>query len=346
MNETPRKEEKKDIVGIHILRVVLCFAVIMNHFWEDTSNHLYEIPLCNLMRCAAPAFMFVSFLFTEKLLFNPSFAAIRKRIIRLVWPFAVWGIVSWCVVFFAGLILKTKIADGFHALFWQLATGHGYHVNAPLWYLALSIWITLLYCLLFHLLKKKAAIAIHVLAVFCIVSQYTGWNYALFNNLPFELKYPLGRIAEMIPYATLGYDVAYARSHFEFSRRQVTFLLIVSLVVALVFLGTKHSTLARGFEYSGLFLLAGATCFATVFYLLPLQWLPDSKKQIIVFFCSHTLGIYCMHYPVGNILKSLLEKFHINLNSLLLCVFIYALCFCLSSFLSFFHYKALKELVD
>ena len=326
--------KRKDNVGVQFLRVVLSFTVIMAHFLSNHSDKFYSIPLHNLIQCAAPAFMFLSFIFMEKVLSNPSYFTIRKRIIRLLWPYAIWGTVSWCISFFAGIIFKSKVAGGIQSLFWQLATGGGHHINAPLWYIAVLVWITLLYFLLFFFLRRKAILVINLLAFFCIILQYTGWNYELFKKLSFELSYPLGRIAEMIPYATLGFDVSCGKKHIV-SFGNSPYTLFILLFIALAFFGFNQSSSAPGFGYQGMFLLLGTASFTTLFYLLPLQKLPEAIKRFIGFIGAHTLGIYCMHYPIGNILKVLLEKLHIEISSLyFVYTYLYSLFFPIKHYLS------------
>lgn len=54
--------------------------------------------------------------------------------------------------------------------------------------------------------SKGSIYIVHVLSFVALIMQYTGFNYSLFKDFPFEVKFPLGRIAEMMPYATIGYD--------------------------------------------------------------------------------------------------------------------------------------------
>lgn len=230
-------------------------------------------------------------------------------------------------------------------MFWQLATGHGYPVS-PLWYLAVLIWITLLFSLLSVYLKEKAIFVFISLGLLCLLFQHAGWNYGFFKNCSHEITHSFGRVAEMIPYAALGCVVSYENQHIVSCVRQRPYLLIVLLFSSFVFWKFYRRFPVPGFPYSGVFLLAGATCFAMFFYLLPLQWLSGKQKKIITFFGAHTLGIYCMHYPVGYLFNLFFENHHIKVNSFVFCVFVYILCFWLSHLISLLPYKMTKILVD
>ena len=107
--------------------------------------------------------------------------------------FCVGGI-SWLTLYIAERILGVDIIDGIRALFWQLVIGHAYHVNAPLWYMAVLIWITVLFYVLFLSDSKGSIYIVHVLSFVALIMQYTGFNYSLFKDFPFEVKFPLGCI--------------------------------------------------------------------------------------------------------------------------------------------------------
>ena len=77
-------------VGIAFLRLLLTFAMILNHFW-DVENPGVLKPLYLLRSCAVPTFMLLSFFLTENAITNPSVENLKKRTVRLETPFFVWG---------------------------------------------------------------------------------------------------------------------------------------------------------------------------------------------------------------------------------------------------------------
>ena len=253
------------------------------------------------------------------------------------------------MLFVAEKVFKTDMIDGFRALFWQLVTGHAFHVNAPLWYMAVLIWLTLLYVIIFMLPNKKISFAaIQAIAVIALVMQYSGANYSLFKALPFETKYPLGRVAEMIPFATIGYDLAHFKVYewIREKKKRHTVVLWTSLAIAICCLVFGRSTDIAGFGYNGLFRMIVSVSLFTFFYLLPIETIPEKTAKTIKKVTAHTLGIYCMHYLVGNILNLGLDRLHISSNQILFCAGLYVVCYGVAMVISKIPSIFVKQLVD
>ncbi len=339
---------KKYNNGILFFRLLLTLAVILNHFWEVENPGIFR-PLYLLRSCAVPAFMLLSFFLTEKTITNPSFKSMKKRIIRLATPFFVWGGVSWLALFLAEKVLKTDMIDGFNALLWQLLTGHGYHVNAPLWYMAVLIWLTVLYSLIFMLPNKRTSfVLIQGIAVAALILQYTGLNYTMFEDMPFETKYPFGRVAEMIPYATLGYDTAHCKIYDWLKKNKLreTITLWTSLAIVVILLLFGNTSDLAGFGYNGIYRMAISVSLFTFFYLLPIEEISEHTEKVIKALTAHTLGIYCMHYLVGNVLNLGLEYLHININQIIFCIVLYVICYIIAMIISRIPNRFTKQLVD
>lgn len=74
---SPQKQDNYNY-GVHFLRIILAFAVIMAHFLDKNSKSIFLPPLLFLINCAVPVFMFLSFLFYDKTLRSPTFLSIKK----------------------------------------------------------------------------------------------------------------------------------------------------------------------------------------------------------------------------------------------------------------------------
>ena len=259
------------------------------------------------------------------------------------------GGVSWLVLFLAEKALKTDMIDGFKALFWQLVTGHAYHVNAPLWYMAVLIWLTVLYSVIFMLPNKRISyVLIQLFAVVALIAQYTGLNYSIFKDLPFELKYPLGRVAEMIPYATLGYDIAHFKVYDWLKKNKLRKVvsLWISLAITLILLVFGNTSDAAGFGYNGVFRMIVSFSLLTFFWLLPLEGISECTVKSIKLITAHTLGIYCLHYLVGNVLNLGLERLHIGINQIIFCAVLYVVCYVAATVISRIPNRFVQRLVD
>lgn len=253
------------------------------------------------------------------------------------------GGVSWLTLYIAERILGVDIIDGIRALFCQLVTGHAYHVNAPLWYMAVLIWTTILFYVLFLSNSKGSIYIVHVLSFVALIMQYTGFNYSLFKDFPFEVKFPLGRIAEMMPYATIGYDF----SRFDLLERMRTtprrkWYMWTALIMTIVLLCLGKEPKTPGYGYAGLFRICVSICF----FLLNFDAFPYMIKRALIVIEKHTLGIYCMHYIVGNTAQMILSLVHISINPMAYCVLIYIVCYIIATMISKVPSKYIQQLVD
>ncbi len=333
--------------AIDVLKVFLTFEVVLIHFWDLDDAHGLLRMFKAFESCAVPAFMVISFFLTSKYIINANTEKIRGRIIRLVIPFLFWGLFNWIVMICAELVLRIDLIDGIRVLVLQLLMGNGFHVNAPLWYIAVLIWITILYFMIFKFCSKRCAfIVIGVFSIICLIQQYFGVFFVMFSNFSFELKYPLGRFFEMIPHATVGLLIGYVLHNYRFKHKGSVFC--ISLLVSITWVYT-YDLIKRpnGFGYSGLSLMIVSS--ALFFVALCFPWIPQENGivlKIVRIITKHTLGIYCTHYLIGNILDIGLNKYSVSLDRFILCIAIYLIgyIFCLA--LSMFHVKWLNQLID
>ena len=177
------------------------------------------------------------------------------------------------------------------------------------------------------------------------IIQYTGINFKLFDSLRYELKYPLGRFCEMIPYATVGFSCAYYNV-FEKAKEKRCFSICLFGVASLFLLKYRFINSALGFGYSdnnclllGFFVIGFA-------YLIPFEKLSQEVKNVLKFLTKHTLGIYCMHRIVAEFLKILFPKIGINIDSFILCIITYIIGFFVSFLMCKIPTKFSRELVD
>ena len=86
--------EERHNYGIALLRMLMCFEVILSHFWtEGRTRHVP--PLNELLGVHVPVFMFLSFYLTEKTFLEKSPEKAWKRLRRLAVPHVAWAFVYW-----------------------------------------------------------------------------------------------------------------------------------------------------------------------------------------------------------------------------------------------------------
>lgn len=322
------KAQENHNYGIDILRVILTFTVILYHFWDAPNSTIIDKGINMLRGIAAPSFFLLSVYLTSKHIISSNNAKLRNRITRLRIPFYFWGIVAWLALTIVRFSPENK-NELIMSLLWQMFTGHAHGVNAPLWYMIVLCWITTIYFFIFKAKNRQVSIAILSLLTagsFCF--QYAGWNYWLFGDLSFEVRYPLGRIVEMIPYASAGLLLWWIEKKIS---KKWLFLIIGLVGLVLYALLSALSTIKiEGFDYSGVPKLIGSLSFVMFFIALPLQNLSTSHKSLIQKISNYTLGIYCMHYIIGQGINMTIKI----QSQILQCVIIYICGYVVSMLLS------------
>ena len=319
----------------------MCFEVILSHFWVNQSSVLLT-PFKLVENKPVLIFMFLSFYFMERTFLINDHSKIKKRFWRLLYPQIGWTILYWIILM--GIQIKVDLGITFSDFLWQLFTGHSIRINPTMWFQTVLIFLTLLFTLTFRYLNKKGGMAFIILmTILSLWIQYSGLNLKVFGPLRFELRYPLGRISEMLPYASLGFFIAYFDIYNRLQKSRALFLILFGLATLLLLKYEYVIPPAPGFLYSHNILLIFVFFIVGFAYLLPFEQLPDKIKNILQFISRFTLGIYCMHRLIAFLL---LSKLHIWINSFVLCVIIYILSFCTSYLMCRISPKYFKQLVE
>jgi len=336
----PRKD--RTIIGVQILRFYMAFMV--------ASSHLGGTPLVKWLGIFyifqpfhVPVFMLLSFLLCGRYFLSPTKELVRKRLLRILIPFVTWGILS----YFLCLILWPI---SFSTLVNQLFTG--YPLNNALWYLATSLWICILFWIIRIIADKKAfLIVITILSVACIVSQYTGLNYSLFNDLPYNIKFTIGRCFEMIPYATIGIFLSMAVPYLDALDRKYHLLLFFGagiLMATIVAIRTFFiSYRPQGFDYPGAYLIVVAILLVLTAYTNPINFVQNEKfKSIVDRITSYTLGVFCMHIVIGRFVEWAFISLQWETYTTVMVLVTYAICYALSFLISLIPNKYIKQAVN
>ena len=336
MKDMNGKETKINDIGISLLRVLMCFGVILAHCWKHKGyDSLLFLPFKEIQTLAAPVFMLLSFYFLAERFLSPDESFLKKRMLRLLIPQIGWALIYWLVY----LLLEPVPLN---ELFWQILTGHSAVLNATMWFQFDLIVLTLLFFLLFSFRNEKfSTILLICISFLCLILQHSGINYRLFSDLRFELSYPLGRLVEMLPYATIGFLLKHCRMTDTLKKYRYPVLIASLLLFTLPYLMSFPS--AKGFGYAGITLLYLVILSFFITELLPFEMLPETIKKGMLPLCCHTLGIYCCH----RLIHALVSRFlGYSPSSFLYCILLYILCYLFCSLLSLIPSKTIKKLVD
>lgn len=331
------KNQKQLNIGIALLRFLMCFEVVLCHFWNQNPVPVYLRPFQMLQYLAVPVFMLMSFFLIEKVLLSKDKTLLKQRIIRLLIPQIIWTIIYWVFFYFIG---RASISD----FFWQLFTGHSPHLNPTMWYQIDLILLTVLFAFLFYVFPKKAIFISFGLLCASLALQYTGINYSFLSPLPDELKYTLGRLVETLPYAVVGISLSYY-AVFDHLKHMMFFILISTALIVVGFLLNKLFP-TTGFQYSGMpYILIGVSLFI-LFYLLPFNKMPTVLSTSILVCSKYTLGIYCMHRLIGFILNKLFLFLGFPKLTFAGCIVIYICSYFVSFVIAHMPTKIGKKIVE
>lgn len=340
---------KNNNIGISLLKIIMSFCVVLIHYWSDTNHSRILIPFEKIKGYAVPVFMFLSFYLTQKSFLNRDPDYIKKRLFRLLWPQLGWTVIYFSVYSIINLItLEVNSNTNFHIYdyIWQLFTGHSSEINAAMWYQMVIVIISVAFIYLFKFASIKTGLmVINILMIISFYFQYSEINYVFFRDLRFELKYPLGRLCEMIPYAALGLTVSYFNI-LEKCERLKLLVLICLFVFTGFFMEYEWRFLPGGFGYQGIQRLCIAFGIVSIIALLPLEKIPVWVKRVVQSLSRYTLGIYCMHNMIGRFLKSFFENNGLESGTFLMCVFIWIICYIIAFVVSTIPIKLCRQLVE
>lgn len=228
---TANMDNDKFNYGFALLKAFMCFEVILNHLWILKGNGIQFWIFLKLRSCAVPVFMILSFYFMGKYFTHSLIELFRKRVWRIIYPQIGWAVIYCSLYALLEYFMNYNLLRG-EDLFWQIAFGHS--VNQSMWYQFDLLILTLLFHIVFKVLNYKKAVCVLVLlSLFSIVSQYAGIGYLLFASLREEMSYPLGRLFEVLPFATIGFCLYYFNV-FDRIRRNETIYLLFSFLVLIV----------------------------------------------------------------------------------------------------------------
>ncbi len=339
-------------IGLCILKIFLSFEVVLMHFGVQYNGFKFTIPFYMCATASVPVFMMVSFTFAKKTLLNASNVQLCKRMSRLFIPLIVWSIIYVC----ADLILRylfnhhlgyPELVRSVKDFLWQTFTGHRENVNVPMWF---QVDLILLSVLCYYVFRNMKQIGMLICAsgmlVLGFAMQYTEFNAYLFNDFRFELKYTLGRLAEMLPYAGLGIIIAHLNPKggdiSDLLRVKHPRILLGILGVLLILSSFFLVAPVAGFSYSGLSLMIRAIGIYCFFISLDLSCLSEKVKNVIIKLSKYSMGIYCIHMLVG---KTCLIFFGYGSNTFSFAVLVYVISLILCALISLLPWRTAKQIV-
>ena len=340
--------------SIAFMRAFFSFCVICAHFYIAARPEFYPSALLIRMSgIAAPIFFMISLFLTSKKYTDKDSIKIGKRLWRLYLPQVVWAVIYYLgykVVFygfgFAGIHVDHLFRYGWEDLLWQIGFGSDRALCPQFWYQFDLIVITILCYLVYRLAGKHGITVMTVIGVLAIIMQYSGLNYFLFCRFEYELWYPLGRFAEVMPFAVIALHLG---SSGVLNRNGKLKLILIAICIAVMAAVTFTSFIPDpkdGFSYGGINKLLYGVCAFVVLYLMPFDKLPDVGKKVLKFLAKYSFGVFCIHMGIGYCTDFILCPLNKWKNGTLIeCILVYLVSLLLSWLISLFPGKFSKQIV-
>ena len=287
---------------------------------------------------AVPVFMLISFFFAANWLTRGGISELYRRIRRIYMPLLIWAVI-YLIVF---KLLTIGGIQGFNVSLsrfcWQIITGHS--LNPPMWFNSALLVLTFFYFFIYKFCANYVNL-IHIsLIVVSMGLEYLGINALIFKDLRFELAYPLGRIVEMIPFASIGL-LLYPVLTKSTDRRLHFFVIIAIMLVVVSRCNTLELPVNRSFDYGGVNLLLMALGVTCLFYVLHFEAFPHWVSLVVGKISQFNMGVYCMHLLVGKILL----LFDLPFSPFVFCLILYVTCLLLSFIISLIPIPSIQRIV-
>ena len=337
--------------GIDILRVWMCFEVILIHFGsiyipEGTTMFRPSRVAYSLLCVAVPSFLFVSFLLCAPLLNNPSIGkrAILDRLRRISVPILFWGVVYFLVEDLSALAVGKPMPATFADLAFQLLTGHVY--NVPMWYMNVLLALTLTVVMINKLVPRRGWVAANiVMTVGALAFCWSGLNYRCFDMLDFEFRYTMGRYFEMMPLAGAANLIYLSGAKVPEGERRIRSILILMLICFCAWL-TSYTDIYAGFGYGSPYQFLFPIPFVLLMWILPLNGLDSLLRHTITPLARCTLGIYCLHFLIGDYVNALCRQVGWPENTSMGCVAIFAISYAICRLMTILPWRFVRKAVS
>jgi len=319
------KQNKKNY-GIAILRVILSFMVVLDHFYnyKVLKNYL------NILYYHIPTFFVLSFYYTSNYFITFNISKIKSRFERIVIPLICWSIIALIINNIYYYYLSVKCPHTIFELFHNLLNGHLFY--SALWFQIVLILSTLIVSIVVLSFKTHYLLIFQFLLNLAYKFQYSGENYKFFcKNFTIHYTITYGRFIDVFPHVITGlllgiYNIP---NNLKIHRIKTIFINIIILI----FLSKYNFDVnMKCFKYGGIRLDIASICIFLIFDLSNIKIKNEKAIKILDFITNYTPGIYFSHYLIG---KGIMKRYILGnkINTLFGCIIIYltsyALCFSL-----------------
>src|SRR3989339_854374 len=179
------------LILFDLVKLILAFLVVNLHVESFVTGEHFSY-LYYLGWYAVPLFVAITFYFNAKHYYvGLSSSRLTSKLKRLLVPFVFWSVLGF--IFHPELVTLKYILR-------QITMGTA--VNAPLYYLLVVFWLTLLYYLVFKLNKNTNKLLIAVVGL-SLLWEALGIKSSFAASLPIQIEFFVSRLVELVKYGAL-----------------------------------------------------------------------------------------------------------------------------------------------
>jgi len=315
-----KKNNKKKNYGISLLRIILSFMVVIDHFYDNKKAKKYV----NILYYHIPTFFVISFYYTNKTLVSFDRNKIKFRFKRLVFPYFCWTFISFCLNNIYFYLCKRICPHKVYDLLNGLLNGMVFIVS--LWFQNILIFTTLLLTIFIWLFKNDYLLIFQIFMILSYIIQYSGENYKFFKN-HFNNFYAAnyGRFIDTFPNSLTGFFIASMKinNKIKYCKLRTIFICIFFLLIVTNY---NFDSSLKSFRYGGLRLNIASCCIFFVFFFSFEKVKNLLIIKIIDILSIYSAGIYFIHIIIGKgyIIKLLLVN---KINTIFGCFNIYIISY-------------------
>lgn len=308
------KKNKNYNLGIELLRMILCFWVLINHCCLIRNKKI--IKLFFLRPFHVPTFVIISFYFFYKTVLNRDVNKIKQRFERLLIPYFIWPIIIFIINNIRFYFWKIDQKVRLKVLIIQILIGRPFLF--VFWYIFNVIFITFIFIIISFIFNKNFLLILVIFGLLSYFLQYSYLNFFFFRKYTSNIYLSIGLVPELFPIAVTGLLIAHMNiiNTLKKYRNNTIFLSLFVLIMI-----TKYSYFNEivGLFYQGVKLNISGVLLFFIFLIFPFK-----KNSIIELaikqITSYTGGIYYLHVT----LAYYMEKIKIIKNkSFLGCITLY-----------------------
>ena len=297
----------KRIIGIEILRMFLCFRIVVLHYY--TSNNKFLLKLKE-HQFQVPCFFLISFYFLYKIILRKDYQKLKLRLERLLVPYIIYPIFVWIINNLIFLITKFNRFNRLltlNELKLNLIVGKGIFGIGILWFHFNLIILTLLFFIFSVLLEKYFLLLFQFIGLFALLIQYSEINFKYFNQYNINISMSVGNLIETLTMAIFAFSIADANIILFLSKKGIINSLFSCFFLFLIYYYNIFSPL-YGFSSSGIKQIIVSFCLFNIFYIIKFDLFNSKTIVLVQQMTKYTQGIYCLHFLIQYYLKLLFDK--------------------------------------